>query len=127
VVEIEFVENGTIALIRFPKGLVALDRDTFIRGLKLGKKYERRRSLEARMTPTPYAENHQAPQGGSPTRGNDIVYASAAEHEVPQRAKEHVMTPLVIELPQFRSRLTHPRYSSPQYRSHVKQQFAHLE
>jgi hypothetical protein len=34
VVEIEFVENGQTVLVRFTKGLLALDRETFVQGPK---------------------------------------------------------------------------------------------
>jgi hypothetical protein len=101
VVEIEFVENGQTVLVRFTKGLLALDREPFVQGLRRGKKHERSSSLAKRMTPVPYdVEFPQAPQAVSLTNGNDIVCDSAAEHEVDRGAKEGVMAVwLTIELP----------------------------
>ena len=87
-VEIEFVDNGQTVLVRFTKGLLALDRETFVQSLKRGKKDAHQRALDARTISVPYAEIYQAPPAVSLTSGNDIGCESEAEHEVDRSAKE---------------------------------------
>lgn len=99
-VEIEFVNGGDLVLIRFSKGLLALDRQTFVQGLRMGKKHERRTALEARMTPVPYVEIDEPIAGDRVSRVAHVRHETVAEREATTRAKESSMAVfLTIELP----------------------------
>jgi hypothetical protein len=98
VVDYEFV-NG-IMVIYILKGVLAFTPDEVKIGLKRGKRFKRRESFEARMTPVPYAEFRQASQEVKHASPAVVRRETKAEQEATTRAKESSMAVfLTIELP----------------------------
>lgn len=81
---------------------MAFTRSQFDEARKRGKKYVQGTSLDARITPTPYAEFHQAPQEVKHARVANVRHEKLPEPKVTtlSRAKESSLAVfLTIELP----------------------------
>jgi hypothetical protein len=77
VIEIKFIDG--MVHIMTTKALLVMPRETFVQALKHGKSYRRRRSLDARMSPTPEGAFREMTKGVTSTRGEDVRHRADPE------------------------------------------------
>jgi primosomal replication protein N len=100
-IEVTFEDDRQTVFIKMQRGLLVMPRSVFDEARKRGEKYAQETSLNARTTPVPYAEFHQAPQEVKHPSGNGTVCETFPNRkQVTPSAKARVMAAcLTIELP----------------------------